>query len=497
MKLFWPLLAALSLAVAASAQQKPADMVGNKKEVDCGCESRALPDPLATVNGVKIVAKEINDAIRDRIADARAQLDEARLRELDMQIAMRLIEAEAKRRGVTAAKLIEMEVLSKMSPPTEGDALSFYEQNRDRLQGPYSGFRSDILKYLRDQQREEGIRKLALRLRARADVKVLVQAVPPPATQADRKRVLAMVAQSPITSGDIEDALRSLIFSAEEQLYELRKAAIDIKINDVLLQQEVQKRKVSTSDLLQTEITAKMKPVSEEDARAFYDQNRSQINGEYGQVKSQIVQHLLQAEQNRRETEFVAEIRKSADIKIFLTPPDPPRFAITIDDQPSKGNASALVTIVEFTDFECPSCGAFQPVMEEVMKEYGDRVKLVVRDFPLGQHQHAMKAAEAAEAAREQGRYWEYITLLFQNQKALEVENLKEYASQLGLDRAKFDEALDSGRFKEKIQRDVQDGTRLGVNSTPSVFINGRLVREKSLENLKAALEAALKETKK
>lgn len=495
MKLFWPLLAALALT--ASAQQKPADMVGTAKEVDCGCESKPLPDPLATVNGVKIDPREINDAIKDRIADARAQLDQARLRELDMQIAMRLIEAEAKRRGVTAAKLIEMDVLSKMSPPTEGDALSFYEQNRDRLQGPYSGFRNDILNYLRDQQREEGIRKLAQRLRAKSDVKVLAQTVTAPATEADRKRVLAMVAQAPITSGDIEDALRSLIFSAEEQLYELRKTALDIKINNILLQQEAGKRKVSANDLIQAEILAKMKPVSEEDARAFYDQNRSQINGEYAQVKNQIVQHLSQTEQTRRETEFVEELRKPADIKIFLATPDLPRFAIAIDDQPSKGNASAVVTIVEFTDFECPSCGAFQPVLEEVMKEYGDRVKLVVRDFPLGQHQHAMKAAEAAEAAREQGRYWEYMALLFQNQKALEVENLKGYASTLGLDRAKFDEALDSGRFKEKIQRDVQDGTRIGITSTPSVFINGRVVREKSAENLKAALEAALKETKK
>ncbi|HEY7544474.1 MAG TPA: thioredoxin domain-containing protein [Blastocatellia bacterium] len=497
MKSFSPFLIALALTLSAFAQQKPADIVGNKKDVDCGCEWRALPDPLATVNGVKVDLKEINDALKDRIADARAQLDEARNRELERQVAMRLIEAEAKKRGITAAKLIEQDVISKMSPPTEGEALSFYEQNKDRLQGPYSSFRSDILNYLRDQMREEGIKKLAQRLRAKADVKILVQKVTPPANEADRKRVLATVAGAPVTSGDIEDALRPLIFNAEEQLYELRKEAIDIKINSILFQKETEKRKVSANDLFQAEIAAKMKPVSEEDARTFYEQNRSQINGEYEQVKAQIFQHLTQVEQNRRETEYVSELRKPADIKIFLTPPDPPKYDIAIDDQPVKGNASALVTIVEFTDFECPSCGALQPVIEEVMKEYGDRVKLVVRDFPLGQHQHASKAAEAAEAAREQGRYWEYIAVLFQNQKALAVENLKEYASTLGLDRAKFDEALDSGKFKEKVQRDIQDGTRIGINSTPTIFINGRQVRDKSIENLKAALEAALKETKK
>jgi protein-disulfide isomerase len=184
-------------------------------------------------------------------------------------------------------------------------------------------------------------------------------------------------------------------------------------------------------------------------------------------------------------------------VQVLLKLPDPPVFEIAIDDRPWKGGASARVTIVEFTDYECPSCGATQPVLEEVAKEFGDRVKLVVRNFPLPQHTHAFKAAEASEAAREQGKYWEYAALLFTNQKALEVDKLKEYASQLGLDRKKFDAALDSGRFSGKVKRDMADGDKIGVDSTPSVFINGKRAREKTRDAMKAAIEAALKEEAK
>jgi protein-disulfide isomerase len=180
-----------------------------------------------------------------------------------------------------------------------------------------------------------------------------------------------------------------------------------------------------------------------------------------------------------------------------LKPPEPPVFDIAIADSASKGAPNALVTIVEFTDYECPSCSATQPVLEELVKEFGDKVKLVARNFPLDQHKHAFKAAEASEAAREQGKYWEYAAILFKNQKALDVEKLKEYASQVGLDRKRFDAALDSGKFADKVKRDFADGEKIGVDSTPSVFINGKRVRDKSPEALKVAVEAAIKDAAK
>jgi protein-disulfide isomerase len=142
-------------------------------------------------------------------------------------------------------------------------------------------------------------------------------------------------------------------------------------------------------------------------------------------MRPQVIQYLQSQARDKAAEEYALQLRKGAIVQVFLKMPDPPVFDIAIDDRPWKGGANAPVTIVEFTDYECPSCGATQPVLEDVAKEFGNKVKLVVRNFPLAQHAHAFKAAEASEAAREQGKYWEYVALLFANQKALEVTRLK------------------------------------------------------------------------
>jgi protein-disulfide isomerase len=137
------------------------------------------------------------------------------------------------------------------------------------------------------------------------------------------------------------------------------------------------------------------------------------------------------------------------------------------------------------------------PILDRIVKEFGDRVRLVMRDFPLSQHANARKAAEAAEAAREQGKYWEYADVLFRNQSALGVDKLRQYASEVGLDRAKFDAALDSGKFAEKVQRDVVDGHRLGVNGTPTLYLNGKRLADNSYESVKSAIETVLNRSAK
>jgi protein-disulfide isomerase len=137
------------------------------------------------------------------------------------------------------------------------------------------------------------------------------------------------------------------------------------------------------------------------------------------------------------------------------------------------------------------------PVLEEVLKSYGNKVRFVVRDFPLNQHENARKAAEAANAANAQGKFFEYIAILFKNQKALDVPSLKKYASELGLDRAKFDAALDRGTYAAEVKKDVDDGEMYGVGSTPTIFVNGVQLRMLSAEGLRAAIDRAAGSTVK
>jgi protein-disulfide isomerase len=473
-----------SSAAPAQSQPDPAK--------ECGCEAGPLPDVLATVGDVRVTQADISPEVSKRVADLQRQVVEARRRELDLQINTILLETEAKRRGVSAAKLLEAEVVAKTQEPTEADAQKFYDENKARIPGEFNEVKADILTYLRELRQREAAAKLSDTLRAAAQVKKNVVEATPPAGEAERARVLATVNGRQITSADIEDNLRPLVFSVQEEVYKLRRQGVELKVNDLLLNQEAQRRKLTATALLDTEVTAKVPAVTDADAQKFYDENKARIEGDFAQVKEQIVQYLREVETRKATFALADRLRSAAQVRTFLTAPQPPVYKIAIDGQPSKGSEKAAVTLVEFTDYQCPSCAAAQPTLERLVAEYGDRVRLVVRDYPLTQHADAQKAAEAAEAAREQGKYWEYAALLFQNQSALQAEKLKEYATRVGLDRAKFDAALDSGRFAESVRRDLHDGDRAGVAGTPTIFLNGRRVADVSYKGLKAAVDAAL-----
>jgi protein-disulfide isomerase len=203
--------------------------------------------------------------------------------------------------------------------------------------------------------------------------------------------------------------------------------------------------------------------------------------------------YLRDQDQRRLEFELSERLRKTANVRWLISEPAQPVQNVSPDDDPARGAANAPVTIVEFTDFQCPACAAMHPVLEEVLKSYGDKVRFVVRDFPLNQHENAQKAAEAANAANEQGKFFEYIALLFQRQKALDVPSLKKYASELGLNRTRFDAALDRGTYAAEVQRDIEDGEMYGVGSTPTIFINGVQLRVLTADGLREAIDRAAK----
>ena len=458
---------------------------------ECACESQALPATLATVNGVTISARDIEKSTSEQVRNLQRQVVEARKRELDLLINSKLVAVEAKKRGLNTTKLLEKEVIAKVLPPTPAETRAFYDQNKPRINAEFDTVKEDIVRYLTDERQRTEAKKFADGLRAASNTVVKAPQATPPRNESERAQVLANINGENITSGDVEDSLQALIFDVQEQVYELRKNEVDANINDTLLVQEAHKRKITTSALLDAEV--KPKPVTEEQARAFFEENKARVSGDFAQTKDAIINYLQQTELRIAERAFVEKLRATASIQIFLTVPESPVFKISTKDQPSLGNANAGITIVAFTDYQCPSCAAIHPALERLVKESGDKIRLVTRDFPLSQHAEAFKAAEAAEAAREQGKYWEYIQVLMQNQSSLSVEKLKSFATQLGLDRTRFDAALDSRKFAEMVQTDVDEGIKLGLKGTPTLFINGRRVTARSYEELKESVDAALK----
>ncbi len=490
------------------AQTNPTTLPAAKPDEDCGCDAGPLPGVLATVNGVKITSADLSPEVEQQVRELEKQVVEARKREVDLQINSKLLEAEAKRRGSSPDKILADEVVTKATRPTDAEAQAFFDLHKAQLEAQLGhaaelkDVKDDLINSMMADRQAAAAKSLADRLRAAAQVKLMATDVTPPANAAGRARVFATVNGESITSGQIEDSLRPLVAQAQERIYQLRQHDLDTRINDALLQQEAQKRQVTPQALLQTEVTARTQPVTEAEAQTFYNANKERINGEYAQIKEKLIQYLKDQQGEQATAAYADQLRRTATILTFLKPPVSPAYDIATDDQPVRGGQNAKVTIVEFTDFQCPSCAAEQSVLERIMSEYGERVRLVVRDFPLAQHKNAQQAAEAAEAAREQGKYWEYATLLFTQQSAgtneqekeaaLDVAKLKEYASRLGLDRAKFDAALASGRLAAKVRRDQQDALKIGVNHTPSLYVNGRLTLDNAYETIKAALDAAL-----
>jgi protein-disulfide isomerase len=174
--------------------------------------------------------------------------------------------------------------------------------------------------------------------------------------------------------------------------------------------------------------------------------------------------------------------------------PQPTVVDVSADDDTPRGSPDAKVKIIMFSDYQCPYCGRVEPTVEQIRETYGSDVVIYFRDFPLSSlHPYAQKAAEAAECAGEQGKYWEMHDKLFENQGALDVPSLKQYAADLGLDTAAFNSCLDNGDMASEVQNDFNDGQAAGVSGTPTFFINGKmLVGAQPFDAFKAVIDAEL-----
>jgi hypothetical protein len=289
---------------------------------DCGCEQKPQINVLAVVNGVKITKKDLSidtitqvNAVQDAVIVARSQA-------LDQLVTKAVLDAEAKRRGLTVAKLLELELTAKVKEPTEADARAFYEENKTDRGRDFKSAKNDIIAHLKSERQATRAKEFANALRVAAQVSVAEQQVTPPASEADLARVFATVNGVNITSLDIEQSLLPLIFQVQKQVYAIRKRELDLKINDILLEEE--SKRLQTSALIYQNVRAKMAIPSEEQVRAFYETNKAKFNGEFAEVKVQIFQYLLEVEQQKLVAAYAEQLRKGAAVQIYLTEPQPP-----------------------------------------------------------------------------------------------------------------------------------------------------------------------------
>jgi protein-disulfide isomerase len=460
------------------------------------------PVTLAIVNDTSItqadVADQVNAAIlndpdlylRAFYLDPEKEIKEARQRALDARINSLLVAAEAKKRGKSPDEIVEQEINAKITSPTEQEIQAAYTANRDQL-GSVSleSVRPELINYLRNQRSQELYEAYLNRLRMtnaiakRADVNTPNLA---PGT------VLAAVNGDPIRVDPIDERMKSYVYKLQMRIYAIKKSAVDRRVNDLLLIAEANKRKIGPEEIVRAEVTDKLKPPTEAEVVNFYNENKARIKGELASARAEIANYLQQQQEEKLETALSERLRAGAKVQMLLKEPAPPVLNVSAANAPARGDINAAVTIIEFTDFQCSACGAMYPVMEDVLKSYGNRVRFVIRDFPLTTlHPNAFRAAQAASAANAQGKFWEYIDILFRNQSTLDADSLKKYATQIGLDRKRFDLEFESGKYDAEIRRDIEDGEMYGIEGTPTIFINGVMLTELGADGLRAAIEKA------
>jgi protein-disulfide isomerase len=451
----------------------------------------APPGALAVVNGQTVTLADLDPKVREVVEGFEKNMPNLRRDALDARINSLLLESEAQKRKVTVEQLMDAEVKNRITDPTDAEVKAVYDANKQQIgDADISVVRPQIANYLRSQTAQRLANELITRLRSSHTIVMGTTNVNAPGLQPTV--ALATVDGRAITASEFEERLKPFVYKLRREIFDAQARAIDMRINQLMLEAEAKKRNLTPENLFKAEVADKVHEPTDAEVTKFYEDNKGRIQSDFASVRADIASLLKNQQISRLEGEFAQRLRAGAKLQIYLSEPEPPMQAISTDDDPSRGDRSAPVTVVVFTDFQCPSCAAMHPVVDETLKSYGNRVRLVVRDFPLEIHAQARKAAEAANAANAQGKFFEYIGVLFRNQSALDVASLKKYAADLGLDRAKFDAALDSGQYAAEVSSDMSDGEAYGVDATPTIFINGVRLRNLTAEGIRTAIDRAL-----
>ena len=293
--------------------------------------------------------------------------------------------------------------------------------------------------------------------------------------------VAARVGNRTVTLADVDARWQreqpARYMEAMQQVYDGRKRALKRVVGELLVEAAASSRGMTVEQYVDVELTQRVRPVTEADVLAFYAANADALGNEpIEQHRTRLEETLERRARDRAYDSLIAELAASGPaIGIFI---DAPRQTATVDAaDPALGSRQAAVTIVAYSDFQCPFCARVEPTLKEIHDTYGDTVRIVWKDFPLTSiHPQAFKAAEASHCAAEQKRYWEYHDRLFANQARMSVADLKGHAAVLGLDTAAFAACLDSSRYMTRVQTSLDTGAKLGVEATPTLLINGRLV---------------------
>lgn len=417
---------------------------------------------LASAKGLKMTAKDLPVELQSEYLNSPKIIAEKRSILLNDQISTLLLEIDAKARNLSVEKLFENVIFSVVKNPTDEEISSIFELNRAQLGNKsIDEVRPQIIQFLRREPEARAYKEFVLQLKKKHKVIYGKDVSTKDLKKAD---ILVTVGTTLITFYDFSLKNNPKLADFEGDMYDQLKSGLEEALFNRLLTIEADALAVRTDELIAQEITNKLREYSDEERELLEDNLKKRLFSKF-------------------------------DAKIFLDEPVPFVQSISTDNDPYFGGPNAGVTVVVFSDFQCPACAAVHPVLKSVISEFGGKVRVVIRDFPLiNIHENAFRAAIAANAANEQGKYFEYSDILYKNQNKLDDNSLKRYALDLGLNIERFELDLKDEKHSDEVKKDMADGNTYGVSGTPTIYVNGLKIRNLSTHNFKAAIEKAIKQ---
>ena len=292
---------------------------------------------------------------------------------------------------------------------------------------------------------------------------------------------------------DLPKTVQQSIYEVEWELHQKRQEIIDAAAVDLFFETEARKQGKDL-ETIRGELL-NIPPPTDKQVRAFYEENRARIPAPYEVVKGDVARYLRSQQVDAKKAELLTKLKASGQYASLTPEPKGPAFDIDTAGYPRTGKAGAKVKLVDFADYQCPHCKQASETLTAVMKIYGDRVEWVFMDFPINRSGISRKVAVGAVCAQQQGKFWEYHDLAFSRQGALHNDSPGELALELDLEEAAFEKCYRSSATEEQVARSEKQARELGLHSTPSLFINGRRVQLRNLEDgLVESIEKALDE---
>jgi protein-disulfide isomerase len=316
-------------------------------------------------------------------------------------------------------------------------------------------------------------------------------AQPAKAAATEPAAALAYLGDRPIAAREVEARLKARLFRVRQEQYDLQVEGIREVAFELLQEQEAAKLGLTRAAYYTQEVTNKVAEPKDEEVQQIFTTYRQRLPRDENEAKAEVRRVLRERNAGQQAEAFKNELLSRTKLRIML---EPPRLDVPLEkDDPVVGAADAPVTLVEFSDFQCPYCQRGQTILKQLRGEYGDRVRMIFKQLPLGIHAQARFAAEVALCANDQGKYWEAREWLFGRRDGITPEAAKQWAAGAAVDTAVFSTCVDTHVHAPTIDADLATATALATTSTPVFFVNGRLLEgAQPIERFRAAIDDEL-----